>query len=99
MLPINTPKEIAEELAKRLRERRLAYVWSREELARRSGVTAASLKRFERNGEISLKSLIKLCFTLHAVDGFDQLLKAEEPKTLADLEKGLKIRMRGRKRG
>ena len=98
MLSIKSPNDIALELAQRLRERRLDNAWSREELASRAGVTVASLKRFELTGDISLKRLLSLCFTLHAVDGFDQLLLESEPRSIAEIEKRLNKRQRGRRK-
>ncbi len=46
---------------------------SQKELAERSGVTWASLKRFERQGLIALESLLKLALVLGCLDDFDRL--------------------------
>ncbi len=43
------------------------------ELASRSGVTWSSLKRFEREGLISLDSLLSLAMVLGCLDDFDKL--------------------------
>ena len=49
---------LAYEMAKRLSALRLQKAWSRQELAKRSGVNVYTLKHFERTGQISLHRLI-----------------------------------------
>lgn len=51
---------------------------TQRELAARSGVTWASLKRFERQGLIALDSLLKLALVLECLNDFDRLA-AESP--------------------
>lgn len=47
-----------------------------------------SLKRFEKSGQISLDSLLKIAFTLKSLAEFEQLFPAKEiPKSLDDLFK------------
>lgn len=72
MLPLllAAPDDIARSLAQRVRERRLAINLTQTGLARRSGVTLASLKRFERTGAVSLESLIRLALALDVADDF-----------------------------
>lgn len=72
-LTTKTPDVIQTELAARVRARRKELHYSQAELARRSGVSLGSLKRFERMHEISLASLVKLSFALGCVDDFDRL--------------------------
>lgn len=98
MLSINTPDDTARMLADRLRELRLSRGWTRDDLAERSGVTFGSLKRFETSAEISLSNLLKLCFVLQALDDFNKLLLLPEPLTMADVEKRLQKRKRGKRR-
>lgn len=97
MLSIKSPREMAKELAYRLRQYRLAQAWSREELALRSGVTAASIKRFELTGAISLHRLLALCITLNALDDFDRVLVLKTPPSMQILKKILHTRQRGRR--
>ncbi len=100
MLSINSPNDIAKLLSKRLRQRRLGFNWSREELSQRSGVTVASIRRFEATAEISLERLLQLCFTLRALDSFEKLLLEPEPVSIAQIEKNLikKERKRARRK-
>lgn len=46
---------------------------SQVRLSECSDVSLGSVKRFERTGEISLSSLIKIAFVLGCEDDFDQL--------------------------
>ncbi len=98
MLSIKSPNEIAEELASRLKELRLDKAWSRKELSERSGVTLASLKRFELTGQISLERLLQLCFTLGRIDDFDKVLRPNMPMTMKELKSKTKKRKRGKRR-
>ncbi len=59
-----TAPEINMELAKRLAGIRKRRKISQKELARKSGVSFGSLKRFEQTGDISLISLTKLSIAL-----------------------------------
>ena len=53
---IFNPKEIAEEIAKRVTALRLQRAWTREVLAEQSGVNVYTLKHFERTGQNILAS-------------------------------------------
>jgi len=98
MLSINSPGEVAQLLAERLRQRRLANNWGREELSRRSGVTVASIRRFETQAEISLGRLLQLCMTLRVLEDFEHVLAAPEPRSIAEIEKSIKKKKRQRAR-
>lgn len=73
-----TPIDIRLELAKKHRVLRKKMHWSQEELARRSGVSLGSVKRFESIGQISLESLLKLVFVLGRLNEFEQLLQPQK---------------------
>lgn len=87
MLPFEVPStgDIGKELAQRVRERRLDAAWTQSGLANRSGVSLASLKRFERTGLISLEGLIRLAIALDCADGFDGLFQAKPYQSLQDV--------------
>lgn len=75
-------------LAERLRALRLVKGWTRETLAKRSGVSTASLKRFENAGKASLELLLKVAYALARLDEFDKLFRAPVARSLAELERG-----------
>lgn len=82
------PKELILDIASRAKSLRKIHGFSQAELAERSGVSMGSLKRFEKSGQISLDSLLKIAFTLKSLAEFEQLFPAKEiPKSLDDLFK------------
>lgn len=94
-----TPTEAAEQLAKLFKDKRLQLNWTQHNLATRSGVSLATLKKFEQTASISLQSFLNLALTLGLLPDFTELFK-EDPfktaKTIDDLFKN-KPRKRGRK--
>ena len=52
--------DVQSALADRLRRRRKVRGYSREQLAERSGVPAATIKKFELTGQISLRQFLLL---------------------------------------
>ncbi|MFN9380946.1 MAG: helix-turn-helix domain-containing protein [Bacteroidota bacterium] len=66
------------EIAKRHKMLRKQAGFTQSELARRSGVSLGSLKRFETNGQISIQSLFLLIDVLGRLDDFDTILKPIE---------------------
>ena len=86
-MSIQTPDEAARALAERLKHLRLIQGFKRQTLADRSGVTAASLKRFETTGKGSLELLLKVIFALGRLDEFKDLLQPPPARSMADIEK------------
>ncbi|MEM9834958.1 MAG: helix-turn-helix transcriptional regulator [Bacteroidota bacterium] len=78
------PAQISLELAKRLALIRKQEGFSQAELAKRSGVSLGSLRRFEQSGKISLEHLLFICQILGRLTEFDQLFQPIED--LAKLE-------------
>jgi transcriptional regulator with XRE-family HTH domain len=66
------------EMAKRHKILRKQAGFTQSELARRSGVSLGSLKRFETSGQISIQSLFLLIDVLGRLDDFDTILKPIE---------------------
>lgn len=99
MVSILSPTDIQQVLTQRVKSARLAADLTQQGLASRAGVSLGSLKRFEREGEISLKSLIRLAFALRLEDEIGALF---QPKPSASLDALLELstikqRQRGRK--
>lgn len=61
------------EIAAKVKARRKEKKITQQTLSESSNVSLGSLKRFERTGEISLSSLIKIAFALGYEDDFSQL--------------------------
>ncbi|MDA0772335.1 MAG: helix-turn-helix transcriptional regulator [Cyanobacteria bacterium] len=87
--------DILLDIKEQARALRLSQNLSQEGLAKRSGVSLASLKRFEASGKISLESLLKLAQVLGALEDFKSLFKAKELKSLDEIIDNDKRRERG----
>ena len=70
---LKSPKDINIEIAKRVSARRKENNITQEQLSVKSDVSYGSIKRFERTGEISLSSLIKIAFALGMENDFELL--------------------------
>ena len=82
------PSDIQALLADKFRVLRKAQGYSQEEMAKRSGVSLGSLKRFENTGQISLESLLKLSHLLDRLDDFKTVfVQGEDMKQIEKLFK------------
>lgn len=90
MLAVNLkgiPDHLAD-IASRAKERRLLLNMTQMELAKRSGVSLGSVRRFESSGLISLSALLGIALALGNLEDFEHLfpkgplvdLFAPEPK-------------------
>ena len=70
---MKTPKDVNNDIVKRMRARRKEKKLTQAELSRLAGVSLGSLKRFEQTGNISLNSLIKIAFVLDCQEDLDSL--------------------------
>ena len=72
------PKDIAQDIAKRVTALRLQRAWTREVLAEHAGVNVYTLKHFERTGQISLHRLISVAFALEMSAEVERLFKPRQ---------------------
>ncbi len=95
---ISAPKDVALQIAARVKARRLELDLTQEGLAARAGIKFATYRRFEQTGEISLKGLLQIGFALNALPEFDALFAQKQYRTLDDvLSEQNATRKRGRK--
>lgn len=87
LLSLITPREMGLSLARRLRELRLLKAWTRETLAARAGVSAASLKRFETQGRASLDLVLRLAHALNRLNDFAEILQLPPATSIAELDR------------
>ena len=80
-------EDITAALSARLKSRRLARNLTLEGLARRSGVALGTLKKFERSGQISLLSFIRLVVALKDEAALEALLLEQKFETLDEILK------------
>ena len=92
--------EIAAVIARNFKSRRLEINMPQEELARRSGVSYGSLKRFESKHEISMKNLIQLSIALNLSGDLLELFSERQYTRIDDVvqEAEAKYRKRARRR-
>ena len=99
-ISISTPDSIMVRLKENFQQKRLSLNLTQEGLAHKSGVSLGSLKRFEKSGQISLESLLKLSVVLGCLDDFLDIANKKE-ETIHSLDELLKkkskpIKKRGR---
>lgn len=70
MLSLKTEVEVLRSVADSVRQHRLAHGLRQADLAEKSGVSIATLRRFERTGHIGFFGLAKLLVTLGLADAF-----------------------------
>lgn len=75
---MKTPKDVNNDIVKRMRARRKEQKLTQAELSRRAGVSLGSLKRFEQTGNISLDFLIKIAFVLNCQEDFESLFAKKD---------------------
>lgn len=85
-IELYTPGEVAGQLAQRVRAERLLRGWKQETLARRSGVSLPTVRRYERTGRTSIENLLRLCHALGRLTEFTDLLQPPSVSSMAELE-------------
>lgn len=92
---LRSPKDVRLDIASRLKAVRLSFNMTQEELSARSGVPLPTLRRFEREGEISMKWFVNLMLALRRGEDLNALCRLEPEINL--FEKQPKPRQRARK--
>ena len=71
----DTPSDVAKRLADKIKRIRKRKKFTQEELAARSNVSYATLRKFEQTGRISLESFIKLAMELGVIGEINSLFE------------------------
>ena len=79
-----TEQSVVNGIVEREKKKRKQMKISQRELAQKSGVTYASIRRFETTGEISFSSLLKIAHVLDALKDFENLFKGQAITSLKD---------------
>ena len=80
-----TPYEISMELAAKAKEKRIYMKITQQQLSDRSGVSLSAIRRFEKTGEISLASLLKIAWILNSLKEFDGLFEKPEYNSIEEI--------------
>lgn len=86
-IPTITEKATIDNLVERFKTRRKERKLSQKTLAQASGVSYASVRRFEQTGEIALHSLIKLANAIGCLSDFEALFEYEIITSVRDYKK------------
>ncbi len=92
------PKEVLKDISVHAKTMRLELGYTQETLAKNSGVSFGSIKRFENTGKISLESLLKIALILGVLQNFEVLFKNKQSQEINSLDSMLKA-VKKRKRG
>jgi len=76
MIALITPNQAQQQIAQHMRALRLGKGLTQAGLAARSGVSLASVRKFEQKGGISFESFLKLALALGCLE---QLVEATKP--------------------
>jgi transcriptional regulator with XRE-family HTH domain len=88
--------DLSTAIAARLQARRLELGWSRDTLGERAAVSPATLRAFERTGQVSLRRLVRLADALGLRDELERLFLPREVRSLEELAERSQRRQRGR---
>ncbi len=80
-----SPTDISQELVKRVKARRKELKLSQAALSTRADVSLGSIKRFERTGEISFSSLLKIGFALGCEEDFNSLFAKKKYQSIQEV--------------
>ena len=81
------PSDILISTAQNVASLRKEINWTQQNLAEKSGVSYGSIKRFERSGQISFESLLKIVEVLNRLTEFETLLLPKDDQRLIKLFK------------
>ncbi len=91
LIPVNaflTPAQIKQKVGEQCRLlRSVHFRWSRDQLAEKSGVSRATIQRFETGGDISLGNLVSLSQAMSISDRLTTLFELPEVSSIDELEK------------
>ncbi len=72
-----TEQSVLSGITERVKQRRKECKLTQQGLAKKSGVSYASIRRFESTGEIAFTSLLKIANALNALADFNMLFNNE----------------------
>jgi transcriptional regulator with XRE-family HTH domain len=96
MLALQSPSSICATLGARGRALRLSRNISQTELARMTGVSLSSIRRFEAAGQGPLDLAVRIALALQATEGFEVLF-GSSTQSIAQVEALTQDRQRARK--
>ena len=97
VVSIFSPVDVLNKTAATFKQKRLLLKLTQQGLAKRSGVSLGSIKRFEQTGDISYRSLLRLALVLDCLTSFEKIgeRSPDDYFTMKDLEAEMQIPRRG----
>ncbi|TAM54136.1 MAG: XRE family transcriptional regulator [Paraburkholderia sp.] len=95
LFKLATPLEVASELGRRLRTRRLSLNQSQAEVAARAGVSLGALRSLERTGLVTVEVLLRVAGTLGLLQQLEPVFVVR-PATIEQMEAANRSRRRAR---
>ena len=80
-----TEQNVLDAIVEKVKTRRKELKLTQQDMAKRSGVSYASIRRFENTGEISFTSLLKIASVLNALADFNLLFNTENVTTMSSM--------------
>lgn len=96
-LTMYSPVELAATVGRRARELRLAKGLRQTDLAAAAGVPVSTLKRFESTGDAGFAAVVRIALALGAEGAFAELFGAPDMRSLDDILRANRKRVRARK--
>lgn len=90
ILPVKmlSHREVMLRVADRCKRLRLDHLnWTRAHLARKSRVTASTIKRFENTGQITMENLVLLAMAMNSHEAILHLFSMPQTGSIAEVEK------------
>ena len=91
-----TPDSILKSVVERVKLRRLERNWTQQLLASKTDIPLATYRRFEKTGEVSFRSLVKIAFALGLEDDFGELFAKQSFQSVDELLNASKVKQRKR---
>jgi transcriptional regulator with XRE-family HTH domain len=91
-----TPNSVAQAVASRAKQRRIAMQLTQVELAQKAGLPLATYRRFEQKGQITLTGVLQVAFALDCMSDFNALFASQSWATMDEMLKQTKTGQRVR---
>jgi transcriptional regulator with XRE-family HTH domain len=97
-ITLYSPGELGTMVGRRARELRLAKGLRQTDVAEAAGVPVSTLKRFESRGDAGFAAIVRIAIALGAERPFADLFAAPDTRTMDDIVRGNRKRLRARKK-
>lgn len=94
-----TPDTILLQIAGRVKERRLEKNWTQKFIASKAGMPLATYRKFEREGEVSLRGLVMVAIAIEMESDFETLFATKSYQSIDELIESNEQKQRKRARG